>query len=73
MDVVTFAQKNCTFGAWGWLAETRFQVSAGRSPQVPGETKATSLRFYRGWRAGGDPGTLRVQEHRGRRAGLLLD
>lgn len=42
VDVVTFTQKHCTFGDWEELAETRFQVSVGRSPQVPGQTKATS-------------------------------
>ena len=65
MDVVTFAQKNCTFGDWGRLAETRFQVSAGRSPQVPGKTKATSLQVLQRLESRGAPGALRVQGHSG--------
>lgn len=72
VDVVTFTQKNCPFGDWEQLAETRFQVSVGRSPQVPGQTKATSRQVLQRPRAGGDPGTLCVQGHRGGRLGLLL-
>lgn len=63
--MVTFTQKNCTFGDWGRLAETLFQVSAGRSPQVPGETEATSLQVSQRLESRGAPGALRVQGHRG--------
>lgn len=66
MDVVTFDKKNCTFGDWEQLAETRFQVSAGRSPQVPGQTwKATSPQVLQRSESRRGPGTLHVQGHRG--------